>query len=328
MVLCLVPIIFSHTSLALCSDGGCRWINLGFVTVQPVEAVKLTLVLFLAGFLAKRIQEGKLNSVSETLWPVAIILGAIGLIVIVLQRDLGTGITIFGTVITMLFVSGLRLKYFALAIGALLIGGLLFIGTSSYRLERVATFFEGGAASDPLGSGYHITQALIAVGTGGLIGQGIGQSVQAFGYLPEAANDSIFAIVAEKFGFIGTIAILLIFAALLLRLIKTMDNAGTPYHKLIVAGVFGWVFTHTVVNIGAMLGIFPLTGVTLPFLSFGGTSLLFIMMALGIALQISRYTTHQLKDRDQEGGMQNPYENHRSRRGVGRTRYAYSGRHQ
>ncbi|HKX24078.1 MAG TPA: putative peptidoglycan glycosyltransferase FtsW [Candidatus Saccharimonadales bacterium] len=323
LILCLVPIVASGTALSLCTNGACRWINLGFVTLQPAEIVKFALLIFLAGFLAKRIGEGKLNNPNETLWPLAIIMGAISLVVVVLQKDLGTGIAIFGIAVTMLYVAGLNKKYFGMALLGIAGLGLLFTITSPHRLERVATFF-GGHAQDAADTGYHINQALIAVGSGGLTGKGLGRSIQAFGYLPEAANDSIFAIFAEKFGFLGTLAVLAIFAALFLRLLKVMDNAGTPYHKLLVAGVFGWIFTHTVVNVGAMLGIFPLTGITLPFLSFGGTSLLFIMGALGLALNASRYTVHNKPNSQNEGGGAD--EDRRSRRGVGRTRYAGTSR--
>jgi cell division protein FtsW len=322
LALCMVPVLASGTALSLCTNGACRWINLGFVTLQPAEIVKFALLIFLAGFLAKRISEGKLNSPNETLWPLAIIMGVISLVVIVLQKDLGTGIAIFGIAVTMLYVAGLQKKYFGLALLGVAGLGLLLIITSPHRLERVATFF-GGHAQDAADTGYHINQALIAVGSGGLTGKGLGRSIQAFGYLPEAANDSIFAIFAEKFGFLGTLAVLAIFAALFVRLLKVMDNAGNQYHKLLVAGVFGWIFTHTVVNIGAMLGIFPLTGITLPFLSFGGTSLLFIMGALGLALNASRYTVHQNPNSHDEGDA---HEDRRSRRGVGRTRYAGSSR--
>lgn len=324
LILSLVPIIFSRTSLALCADGACRWINLGFVTLQPVEIVKLALVLFLAGFLAQRLQAGLVNNVQETLVPIGLVLLVISAIIIWLQRDLGTGISLFAITVCTLFVGGMRLKYFGLAIGVALLFGILFIATSSYRLERVAVFLQG-SSRDSTGTGYHVDQALIAVGSGGLFGQGIGQGIQAFGYLPEAANDSIFAIIAEKFGFIGTLAILGIFAALLMRLIKIITTSANPYYRLLVAGIFGWVFSHTIVNIGAMLGIFPLTGVTLPFLSFGGTSLLFIMGALGIAFQVSHYTTHQLQT-DQQGDRSS-YENRHSRRRVGRPRYAGTGRY-
>lgn len=322
LVLCMVPIVARGTALSLCTNGACRWIDLGFVSLQPAEIVKFALLIFLAGFLAKRAQEGKLNSVNETLWPLAIVMGIISLIVIVLQKDLGTGIAIFGIAVTMLYVAGLDKKYFGMALLVLGAVGILFTITSPHRLERVATFFSG-SADDTSGTGYHINQALIAVGSGGFTGKGLGRSIQAFGYLPEAANDSIFAIFAEKFGFVGTLAVLGIFAALLLRLLKVMDNAGNEYQRLLVAGVFGWVFTHAIVNVGAMLGIFPLTGITLPFLSFGGTSLLFIMGALGLALNASRYTVHRNPNSDEGGGS---YEDRRSRRGLGRTRYAGAGR--
>jgi cell division protein FtsW len=159
------------------------------------------------------------------------------------------------------------------------------------------------------------------VGSGGVTGKGLGQSIQAFGYLPEAANDSIFAILAEIFGFLGTVAVLAIFAALLVRLLHIMDNSANPYYRLVMAGIFGWVFSHTVVNIGAMLGIFPLTGITLPFVSFGGTSLLFMLAAMGLALQISRYTGHQSQS-EVTGGS---YEDRRRGRGIGRSRDANLG---
>lgn len=319
----MVPIVLAKTPIALCTNGACRWINLGFVSLQPAEILKFALLVFLAGFLASRLQANAVNDLHETLIPIGIVLAIVAVIVVVLQRDLGTGLAIFGIVVTMLYVAGLKAKYFAIAMGSILLAGVLLVATSSYRLERVSTFLNTSNNTDS--TGYHINQALIAVGSGGVLGKGLGRSIQAFGYLPEAANDSIFAIVAEKFGFVGTVVILLIFAALLLRLLKVMDSAGSPYHRLIVAGVFGWVLTHTVVNIGAMLGIFPLTGVTLPFLSFGGTSLLFIMMALGLALQVSRYTTHQRTNSGDEGGAGN--EDRRSRRGLGRPRYASTGRY-
>ena len=124
------------------------------------------------------------------------------------------------------------------------------------------------------------------------MGKGLGQSIQAFGYLPEANNDSIFAILGETFGFVGVIAILAIFMGLFVRLLRVMDSVVDPYIKLLVAGVFGWIVAQSIVNIGAMLGVIPLTGVTLPFLSFGGTSLLFVMAAMGVVYQASRFTTH------------------------------------
>lgn len=321
LILCLIPIIFAGSPFVLCTNGACRWLNLGFSTLQPAEALKFALLVFVAGFLASRISAGKVNSLNETLIPLGLLMLAVSIIVIGLQKDLGTGITMFGIVASMLFVGGLNKKYFLLAIASVLAAGVIFTITSPHRLERIGTFI-GGSSDSADSSGYHINQALIAIGSGGMTGKGLGRSIQAFGYLPEAANDSIFAIVAEKFGFIGTVAILVVFGGLFFRLLKIMDNVSIEYNKLIIAGVFGWVFTHAVVNVGAMLGILPLTGVTLPFLSFGGTSLLFIMMALGLAFQVSRYTVHQTTDGSK--GVNN--EDCSSGRGIRRTRHSRIGR--
>jgi len=162
------------------------------------------------------------------------------------------------------------------------------------------------------------------MGSGGLFGKGLGESVSPFGYLPEAVNDSIFAVLGETFGFIGLIVILVLFYMLLRRLLLTVDRLGDPTMRLIVAGVFGLIATHVIVNVGAMTGVFPLTGVTLPFLSFGGTSLLFMMLGLGLVFHISRYTSHRLNDDVKEGAD----ESSMRRRGIGRTRYASTRRHQ
>jgi cell division protein FtsW len=321
LVLCMVPVLAQGSAVSLCTNGACRWINLGFVTVQPAEIVKFALLIFLAGFIARRMADGKLNSPQDTLWPLAIILGVISLIVIVLQKDLGTGVAVFGIAITILYVAGLDRKYFGAALLIVAGMGLVFTITSPHRLERISTFLSGGTEGIQGDAGYHINQALIAVGSGGLTGRGLGRSIQAFGYLPEAANDSIFAILAEKFGFVGTVAVISIFAVLFVRLLRIMNCVADNYHRLIVAGVFGWVFTHSVVNIGAMLGILPLTGITLPFLSFGGTSLLFIMGALGLVLNASRYTMHQ-----KHNSRGNAHEDHRGRWGIGRARYTGAGR--
>lgn len=307
-------------SLAQCTYGACRWYDFGFVTFQPAELLKFALLIFLAGFLAQRMATGKINSLRDTLLPVGIVLAAAMILVVGFQKDMGTGISIIGIVAVMLFMGGIKLKWFAIACGAIVAASVLLIIISPHRLDRVATFLAPENNSDT--TSYHITQAKIAIGSGGLVGKGLGNSVQAFGYLPEAVNDSIFAILGEKFGFVGLLAILAAFLALLQRLLKVIDNITDPYLKLLVAGVFGWIATQAIVNIGAMLGVFPLTGVTLPFVSFGGTSLLFIMAATGLAFQVSRYTTHQTGSESKENAK---YEDTRSRRGLGRTRDARPG---
>lgn len=320
LVLSIMPVVLAATPIAICANGACRWLNLGFTSFQPAEFMKFALVIFLASFLAVRIQQNKVNDLNATLIPVGLIMVAMAVIVIGLQQDLGTGITILAIVLTMLFVAGLNRRWLLMILGGAVVLGALFVVIAPHRIERILTFLQHSSSTTDA-TGYHINQALIAVGSGGLTGKGLGQSIQAFGYLPEAANDSIFAILSEIFGFLGTIAVLAIFAALFMRIIRIMDSSVNIYYRLIVGGVFGWVFSHTVVNIGAMLGIFPLTGITLPFVSFGGTSLLFMLAALGLVLQISRYTGHQTQS-DITGGS---YEDRRRGRGIGRTRNPVSG---
>jgi cell division protein FtsW len=324
LILGAAPFILQATPIGLCTNDACRWLDFGFITFQPAEFMKFALILFLAGFLAARALQGKLNDVQQTLVPAGLILVAMAVIVIGLQRDMGTGITVVAIFMTILFASNMKLKLIGYIAGVCLALGALFIVTAPHRIERILTFIQHEEA-EANEMDYHINQALIAVGSGGLTGKGLGQSVQAFGYLPEAANDSIFAILAEKFGFLGTVGVMAIFAALFWRILAIMDHTDDPYHRLIVAGVFGWVFSHTVVNIGAMLGIFPLTGITLPFVSFGGTSLLFMLCALGLVFQISRYTNHTKRpiDNQKTGGI---YENRERGRGIRRTRDAGLGR--
>lgn len=303
------------------TGGATRWFDLKFGSFQPAELLKFGLLLYIAGFLGRRMQQGKVNSLHDTLVPLGMLLGLAALFIIVLQKDMGTGITMIGMVMTMLLVAGLKARLFALVIAVGLALGALLIVTSPHRIERVLTFM------NPSGTdveSYHITQATIAMGSGGLFGRGLGQGVSPFGYLPEAVNDSIFAVLGETFGFIGLLVILTLFFMLLRRLLFIVERVSDPMMRLIVAGVFGLIMTHLVVNVGAMTGVFPLTGVTLPFLSFGGTSLLFMMLGLGLVFHISRYTSHRTIDDVKETGDEGSVR----RRGVGRTRYAGTRRHQ
>ncbi|NTW62142.1 FtsW/RodA/SpoVE family cell cycle protein [Candidatus Saccharibacteria bacterium] len=203
----------------------------------------------------------------------------------------------------------------------LLLGGILMILMAPHRIERILTYVKGDSVSaeESDGASYHVEHAKLAIGTGGLFGVGIGNSVQATGYLPEAVNDSLFAIMGEIFGFVGLMAIIALMVSLLMRLLKIMDHLVDIRLKLLAAGVFGWFGTHVILNIASMIGIFPLTGITLPLLSFGGTSMLFIAAALGVVFQLSRYTVHQLNIREVYD------ENLGSRRGIGRSRYSGRG---
>ena len=313
--------LFLDGGIIIKAGGAVRWFDLGFISFQPAELLKFGVLLFLAVFLGRRMTDGRLNSLEDTIVPAAIVVGAAVLCIIVFQKDMGTGITLLGMIAAMLFVAGLNKKWLLTSLGALVAAGILLIVTSPHRIARVLTFLNPSDVSDA--SSYHINQALIALGSGGFLGKGLGHGVQAFGYLPEAVNDSIFAILGETFGFVGVVLILFLFVMLLRRIAKTMERTFDPVQRLVVAGVFGLIATHTIVNIGSMTGIFPLTGVTLPFLSFGGTSLLFTMLELGIVFAISRYTTHKDITQKEAGS-----ESTERRRGIGRTRYAGTRRYQ
>ncbi len=297
------------------TSGAARWIELGPLgSIQPSEILKFGLLLYLAVFLAVRVKQNKINDLRETLLPVAAISGFALLFVIVIQKDLGTGISLTAIVVTMLFVAGISKKIIGGIVGLLLVAGILLIFTSPHRVERVMTYLKGDNTTTSDGDAYHIQHAKIAIGSGGLTGVGIGDSVQASGYLPEAINDSIFAIIGETFGFIGTVALLALFIALLMRLLGVMDGLIDMRLKLLAAGVFGWLGAHVILNIAAMIGIFPLTGITLPLLSYGGTSMIFMAAALGLVFQLSRYTVHPSRIKEATN------EDSRRGRGVGRTR--------
>lgn len=313
------------SDLAQCSLGACRWFRLEPLgSLQPAEFLKFGILIFLAGFLGVRAKQGLINDVSRTLIPMAVVIGTAVVFVIGFQKDMGTGIALVAIMVTMLLIAGLSWRIMGVVLMGLLAIGALFIIIAPHRVARVATFLSGDttASVEAEDRNYHINHAKIAIGSGGIFGVGIGNSVQATGYLPEAINDSVFAIMGETFGFVGLVAVLLLFGALLLRLLKVADHLMDMRLKLIVAGVFGWVGSHVILNVAAMTGIFPLTGITLPLLSFGGTSMIFIGGALGLAFQLSRYTVFGSKLRDNEDEK-----NSVSGRGVGRPRYASRRRH-
>ena len=274
-----------HSSLAICQLGGCRWIGTAGMSFQPAEFLKVALVIYLADLMARRKEEGKLESFWEFWWPYILVSGASLFFVVILQKDLGTGAAMVAIILATLFASGVSLRYFAATVGVVLFAGVMSIVISPHRLERLTTF-QGGGDSD---SSYHIDNALLAIGTGGLFGVGVGNSVQATGYLPESINDSVFAVMGETFGFFGLTLLILAFTWLLMRLLKMIPLLDTE-DGIMVTGVFAWVAAQVIVNVAAMTGLIPLTGITLPLLSYGGTSMMFIAFALGLALQASKFT--------------------------------------
>jgi cell division protein FtsW len=278
-----------------------RWIRLGSLSLQSVEVIKLALAIGLASFLADRIKRGVLGHTKQTLQPLFIGLGVIGFIVAVLQADLGSAGVLVAMAGAMAYVAGLPMKRI-LQVGAVrVVCGLWASMSTPYRRDRVATFLNPQA--DCQNAGYQACQALIAVGSGGLLGKGLGHGAQAYGYLPEAANDSIFAIMAEKFGFVGVVILLCLFIGLFSRLVRILERAPDDFSRLVVAGVLAWLSTQALINIGAMIGLLPLKGITLPFISSGGTSIIFMLAAVGLVFNISRYTTFGvLTDYDNRSG--------------------------
>ncbi len=278
-------------------NGAYRWVQVGGLSFQVAELIKLALLVWVAGFLTDKLRQGKLANFDATFKPLLIALGGIAVVVAGLQSDLGSAGVMVMIVAAMIFVVGMPLKrIIPIGLVVLVATGLL-ISTSSYRRERLTTFLN--PASDCQASGYQACQALIAIGSGGLGGLGLAKGVQAYGYLPEAANDSIFAIMAEKFGFIGVAALLGLFVGFFSRLKSIIERAPDAYSRLLVVGVLAWLSTQAMINIGAMIGLLPLKGITLPFISSGGTSLIFIMAAVGIAFQVSRYTSYTITSDEQ-----------------------------
>jgi cell division protein FtsW len=318
--LCAVLFIagVAHLSIAPTTLGAVRWFQLGVIgSIQPAEMLKFGILVFLGGFIGLRAKQGLVNDTYKTLIPVAAVTALSLLFVVVLQKDLGTGVAIIGLIAAMMMIAGVNKRIGLIAVVTFVILGIILILIAPHRIQRIVTYVGGTDAQG--GSSYQIDNALIAIGTGGIKGVGIGNSVQASGYLPEATNDSVFAIMGEVFGFIGLMVILLILFGLLMRLLSIMDHLVDIRLKLLVAGVFGWFGTHVILNIAAIIGVFPLTGITLPLLSFGGTSLIFLTAALGLVFQLSRYTVHSSK-LSTVGDKK--HENSRSGRRIGRTRYA------
>jgi cell division protein FtsW len=264
-----------------------RWVRLGSFSFQSVELVKFAIMIWLAGFLAQRIQAGTIKSTQLTLKPILTALAVVGVIIVGIQSDLGSAGVMVAMMGIMAFVAGLPMGRI-LAIGAVVLIGLtLAVSVTPYRRARLQSYLH--PASNCQSSGYQACQALIAVGSGGMIGLGLGSSVQAYGYLPEAANDSIFAIYAEKFGFIGSIVLLAVFIAFFARLKSIAERLPDDFSRLLVIGVLAWLSVQTLINVGAMIGLLPLKGITLPFISYGGTSVVFAAAAVGLAFQASRY---------------------------------------
>lgn len=264
--------------------GASRWIQLGPFSFQPSEMAKLATIIYLAAWLEGR-GVNRIKDIFEGMLPFLGIMGLIGFL-IMKQPDTGTLGVIVLTSFAIFFVSGASLKHL-FSMGAMGIAFLwILVKIEPYRFDRISAFLDPSA--DPQGIGYQINQALLAVGSGGIFGVGLGHSRQKFNYLPEPVGDSIFAVIGEELGIIGASILIILFVALAMRGIKIAKKAPDMFGRLMAVGITMWITLQAFINISANIALVPLTGIPLPFISYGGTSLLFLMAGIGILLNISK----------------------------------------
>lgn len=267
------------------SYGATRWLNLGPISFQPSEMAKVGMIVYLAAWLSSRGVKN-IGRLSEGLLPFVGVMGVLTLLLLA-QPDMGTLLIMVFVAGAMFFVAGGNMKHIFTIGGMSGILFLLLIRSSEYRWNRLMVFLNPDL--DPQGKGYQIQQALIAVGSGGLLGLGLGNSHQKFNYLPEPAGDSIFAIIGEELGLVGTVGILVMFVLFAFRGYRIASRIPDEFGRLLAVGFTSWIVFQAFVNMAAIIGLIPLTGVPLPFISYGGSSILFSLAAMGILLNVSRY---------------------------------------
>jgi cell division protein FtsW len=261
------------------------WIVVGGISLQPAEFVKLAFMIYLAAWLAGR--KGKLEKLGEGIIPFLVILGIITLLMLA-QPDLGTLVIIAISALMVYFIGGGRIVHlFTFSIISILLLALV-VNFHSYQMDRIQCWLNPQTESG--GNCYQINQSLIAVGSGGIFGQGLGQSKQKYMYLPEVSNDSIFPVIAEELGFIFSCLIILLYMSLFWLGIKIAKSAPDDFGKLLAMGIVSWIMIQAIVNIGGMINFIPMTGVPLPLISYGGSSIVATMAALGVVINISKQT--------------------------------------
>jgi cell division protein FtsW len=273
--------------------GARRWISLGPVTIQISEVVKLAVIVYLAQWFSKENRfMGNFQRVTLPFIAMLALLGAL----IMLEPDFGTLGIISLIMLSMYWTAGAAFRHIAL-IGSMGVATFWFlIKVEPYRLSRLLAFLD--PKRDPLGISYHINQALLALGSGGLFGLGLGYSRQKYNYLPAASSDSIFAIMGEELGFIRTMFLILLYGFIIYRGIRIAQKAPDTFSRLLATGITTWFGFQAIINMGAITGLFPLTGIPLPLISLGGSSLVLTLVGMGILLNISKYTIDDGKDKD------------------------------
>lgn len=262
--------------------GARRWLNLGLFSFQPSEVVKVAMIILFAKFAEEK------RKIWYYLVPLAVVCG-----LIMLEPDLGTTIVVLVVGLILIFVSGVNILYLLGTVAGGGIIGTILVLLSGYRKQRLLTFLNSTA--DPLGSSYHIRQILLAIGSGGIFGVGLGQSRQKYLFLPEVATDSVFAIIAEELGFIGALILIALFSFLIYKMLKIAGRAPDVFATVVVVGVTAWIGGQLILNLASMTALVPLTGIPLPFFSYGGSHLTTQLMGIGILLNISRYAKDRHK---------------------------------
>jgi len=263
--------------------GAARWLDVGPFSFQPSELAKLVVILYLAAWADKK--KGALNDFYFGLLPSLTIIGLFSLLIL-WQPDFGTMLVLISVSFAMLFTAGINWKYFFWSAACGILSMALFVTFEPYRAQRIKTFFDPGF--DPQGVGYQINQALMAIGAGGMWGYGYGLSRQKHSYLPEVMTDSIFAVIAEELGFFRVLGILLLFMLFVFRGFSIAKNAPDTFGKMVAFGITMWIAVQALINIAAIVNIIPLTGIPLPFFSYGSSALILNLAAMGILLNISR----------------------------------------
>ena len=257
--------------------GARRWVDFQFFLLQPSEFVKLGLAIYLAAWFSNK-EKGRFLAF-------LMLLGLVVLL-IMLQPDMGTAVIVLSEAVVVYFLSGARILYFVLMAPVIAIVGFILIKLEPYRAARLATFLDPNQSL--LTSAYHIRQVLIALGSGGLTGVGFGNSLQKYAYLPENTTDSIFAIIAEELGFLGATVIILLFVVVVWRGFYVAIHARDNFGKLLAGGITTFLAMQTFINLAAQTALLPLTGIPLPFISYGGSALIINLAAIGILCNISR----------------------------------------
>jgi cell division protein FtsW len=264
--------------------GARRWIDVGHISIQPVELLKIGFIMYFAAWLCW--VKGRIKDVRYSVLPLLGLLGIIGL-VLLKQPDTKSLILIIITALVMLFVSGVSWKYIFGILGISVLALAILVSFTPYLQQRVKTFIN--PSRDSSGSSYQLQQGLIAIGSGGVFGRGLGQSIQKFNYLPEPQGDSIFAVIGEELGFLGCTVLICLFVAFALRGYRIAYYAPDPFAKLLTIGIITIITAQSFMNIASIIGVFPLTGVPLEFISQGGSALFLALGSMGIVLNISRF---------------------------------------